>query len=124
MKYSELTATQKRRLHYAPICPLCKDVIDESDDIHFTKVRVGRRINYTFFHGHCLTREVRKMATDYSNRKHIVQVSTDGLYDIKETFHGGLTHAKVSGIKPDRVRSSKDTSSLYQYAKEILKGGS
>lgn len=54
MQYEELTATAKRRLKAACICPLCQDIIMPSDSIQVVKYKVGRNINYTFFHTTCL----------------------------------------------------------------------
>lgn len=54
MHYEELSATAKRRLKASCQCPLCQDIIMPSDSIQVVKYKIGRNINYTFFHTNCL----------------------------------------------------------------------
>lgn len=61
MHYDELTDTAKRRLKADCICPLCQDIIMPSDSIQVVKYKVGRIVNYTFFHTACLEKSRKQI---------------------------------------------------------------
>lgn len=54
MDYSDLSDTAKRRLKYANICPICGKEITIYQNIHYIKYKMGKKMEYNFFHTDCL----------------------------------------------------------------------
>lgn len=54
MNYSELSDIAKRRLKQNNICPICQKEITMYNNIHYIKYKVGRSMEYNFFHTDCL----------------------------------------------------------------------
>lgn len=52
----EMSDTEKRRFTFRKVCPICKQPINDWDDIQYIKFQYGKTRLYTFFHTSCLVK--------------------------------------------------------------------
>lgn len=88
MTYYDLTAYQRRRLSENPVCQICKRVIYYDEDLIFDKCRVGRKLDYRFYHERCvikaygkkevkeLIQELRDKEANFSAFKKVIACGT------------------------------------------------
>lgn len=54
MTRNNLTTAEKRRLQRNQLCPICNQLIKDTDNFLYTIKKVGRCKAYTFYHERCL----------------------------------------------------------------------
>lgn len=54
MKYYDLTAYQKRRFSENVLCQICNRSIYHDENLICDKCRVGRKVDYFFYHERCV----------------------------------------------------------------------
>lgn len=58
--YKELSATAKRRMKAMAVCPLCGNVISDSECLEYITFPNGKWKSYVFFHTNCLREFVKE----------------------------------------------------------------
>lgn len=53
MKQSELTDYVYRNLRHYPFCDKCGKYIEKYQEVEYSRIRIGRRVVYKFYHRSC-----------------------------------------------------------------------